>query len=286
MKKVGLLAMPLMAVSFLVSCGPTTYSVSFGEIDGISITPNRAKKGEDYSATIAVNIEKIDEGLPDTLSKVMVGDKELTSDDYTYTVHEDRLSADFIIPNANVTGNIVISLNPVCIKINSQKEYEDAMLMKGITYLQVNGTEKGQYQEKYSPNVYYHHSLQETEKETVEKEAYVEHADNTYWEYTKEDGKWFKKETTCSELKTVANFVSTNNLDDIIKDCPYSALSYKNGYYFSDMTIGDITGRLTFQFLDKKLVHRDISTSDMNEYFYLTYEEITPDLPIPDVIAK
>ncbi len=274
--------MPLMAVSFLASCGPATYTVSLGEIDGISIDSTKATQGKDYVATISVDTETSDGILSDTLNKVTVGKKELTSSDYTYIVHEDRLSADFTIPKANVTGNIVININLLSFKIDNQDEYETAMKLENVSYLQISGKAKMPFEEKYSPTVYYRHNIQEGKYQDLE--YYVEHAaDDIYWYYVKEDQKWTKTEAPAPAMfKIPSDFAREHNLIDTIENYPYNTLTYENGYYIINASEGEITYIITLQFLNKKLVFCDMLGNESHKYFYFSYEEVTPELPIPD----
>lgn len=114
MKKSRLLIAPLLVVPFLASCGGSEeYKVSIPDTNGVIVTPNKATKGKEYVGTIkmAQDVDP-DHILPDALDKVTSGNKELVATkDYTYTLKEDKLSADFKIPAANIVGDISVQLS-------------------------------------------------------------------------------------------------------------------------------------------------------------------------------
>ena len=111
--KTKLLIAPLLVVPFLTSCNHAKeYKVYLSEIKGVTITPGKATKGKDYVGTIKIDDEIKDiQLLPDTLDKVTSGNKELQPTDYTYTLKEDKLTADFKIPAANIVGDVSIQLS-------------------------------------------------------------------------------------------------------------------------------------------------------------------------------
>lgn len=115
MTKIKLLVAPLLALPLIASCSnaETTYKISIPDTNGVVVTPNTVTKGKDYVGTIKIAQDVAPESLlPSVLDKVTSGNKELkASDDYTYTLKEDKLSADFKIPAANIVGDIQITLS-------------------------------------------------------------------------------------------------------------------------------------------------------------------------------
>ena len=100
--------------------------------------------------------------------------------------------------------------------------------------------------------------------------------------YDESAKKWVKDETSSNRFGTPQNFANEHNLTDIVEEYPYSKLKYENGCYTIKFEDEDAKGTYTFQFLDKKLISFDALTEEMHEYCNLTYDEITPELPVPD----
>lgn len=108
MEKSKIFLVPLMALSFLASCGPTRYDVAITQINGLSISNTKATKGEFFVTKIAVDSSKTDEMLPDKLTSVKVGQQPC---DYTYLPSNDYLSATILIDEALITDKINIELS-------------------------------------------------------------------------------------------------------------------------------------------------------------------------------
>lgn len=180
MNKFKLLITPLLILPFLACCGgkekAEEYTVTIEDLNGVQVSPTTAIKGEDYVGTIAIDVLVIkDKLLPESLTKVTSGNKELiVHQGYTYTLKDDKLSADFKIPAANIVGDISIQLSlipkpepePTDPHVVTKQEFIDAVTFKDVQYLQTTETsysyEDGSLEPTFyiknesSPSVYYY----------------------------------------------------------------------------------------------------------------------------------
>ncbi|MCQ2752701.1 MAG: hypothetical protein MJ206_00345 [Bacilli bacterium] len=116
MKKLSLLMAPLASVALLASCAIT---IKFGVFvmegggmitDRVTITKDEAAKGKDFSAEIVIT-EGVEATLPEALTKVEAGNKELKDGEYTYKLQDGSKKANFKIPGQYVEGIINIYLD-------------------------------------------------------------------------------------------------------------------------------------------------------------------------------
>ena len=114
-KVIAVLSSALLLGSF-ASCQPAQeveYNVSIPDVNGVIISPAKVKKGVDYQGTISIATDILDDSvLPETLTKVTTGKTELAAGTgYTYTLSEDKLSAEFKVSKETIVGDITIDLS-------------------------------------------------------------------------------------------------------------------------------------------------------------------------------
>lgn len=272
----------LLCPFLMINCGGRSYKVTIPDTNGVMISPNTAKSGEDYVGTISIAKDLTDSVLPDALTKVTSGNKELlVGDGYTYEVKSDHLSADFKIPGANVVGDISIQLDLVDDKINSQEELVSVLKFEDVKYVQNSGVIQQQSGiEEYSPSVY--HS--EIKDGKYKGNFYIERTNNeTYWKYIKTNDVWTKIMTTAEAWRGVENLYTSYHFDSLVKEVGYIGFEYKDGEYYSNVKG---IAKIHLKFMNKKLTAYKTEQFDDDEGEWIvtqdanfTYNEYTPDLP-------
>lgn len=106
---------------------PTEFNVIIPQIANLTIDKSKAKKGEEFNATLKVDSNKEEKTLPEKLTSIKIGENELHSSHYTYTRSENHYEAKLIIPMNYVTDAIHIHLSL------QDPWYADESYLSGLT---------------------------------------------------------------------------------------------------------------------------------------------------------
>lgn len=90
---------------------PTEFDVTISQIANLHIDKLKAKKGEEFNATLTVDSDKEEKTLPEKLTSINIGSLPLDSHYYTYKRSENRYEAKLTIPMDRVTNDIHIHLS-------------------------------------------------------------------------------------------------------------------------------------------------------------------------------
>ncbi|MCQ2796094.1 MAG: hypothetical protein MJ213_02130 [Bacilli bacterium] len=115
MKKLGLLVMPLMAVSLLASCGPKKYHINFDGGEYLTIDISECEHQKELHAKISVKDEyhnKYEVPQDECYYDITRGDIKINNYDISNT--DDYNAAYLIIPKEEMTGDISIKVEGFC----------------------------------------------------------------------------------------------------------------------------------------------------------------------------
>lgn len=297
MNKTKLLIAPLLAVPLLASCNNAKeYKIEIPDTNGVIVTPSAVVKGKDYVGTIKIATDLTDQLLPTALDKVTSGNKELQSGEYTYTLKEDKLTADLTIPASNIVGDVSIQLTLVDADptIVTADEFNTAISFQGVEYMQYEGLHKGKEGKiviaEFSPTIIHTGARDEY----THNDTYVRKTAGSSYEGIRkigEDNDWEAMEPGEAEKSfyTPATYVGAVYIQETLRflDITFDKFEYNSATkdYFYKATFREkeeeIEFTFKFGFYNKRLVSYDIPAGDAaGKALKITYDETPVVWPI------
>ena len=256
-------------VLFLTNCDNKSndYRVSFVDSNGLILSAENVKKGRDYFGEISIEDSlKDNKMLPRILNKISVGKVDLTSAQYSYTLHKDLYTANLYIPRFYLNGDVLISLTLEDKPFNSivsETEFENALCFEDISYLQVNDfdiDERISYFE-YTPEIY-HEVLTMPLGGNIEN--YVIKQNEEYKKYSRFELDSFYSVDVAEEKDL--KLPQEENLFDFLKDqnISFDKFDFIDGSYCYINSVDHLSYKYTFD--NKRLIYAEVISEDFLIY--------------------